>query len=229
MPSSTLELPTVCDELIENWVQTARAVDLSQRRQQKRVPFFRAAQMVDQSGKQVAAFSRDISPDGIGLLHHCELAKGEQIAVTVYLDNREIDLIVQTEWCHPVNRDWFLSGGSFVGLTVKQGALLLMESIRTEFNRRWRQRYPMFRAIDIGVKDSELRGFSLDVSLAGMGILVREPIRSDTVFIRVQDENSQRFTLRARTVWCDEREHGWHVAGCEFKPLEITELPEIFF
>ncbi len=230
MSAQALDQPTHADLLVQDWVGRARDLDITQRRMQRRFPFFRVALIMDDNEQPINAFTRDISPDGIGLLHGERQIVGAQMEVSVLLKNRVANLRVHTEWCDPIGCGWYHSGGRFIDLSVSESASLLIESIGSELGRRWRQRYPMFRPMTIKTATDELQGFSFDISLSGMGILLTEPITPQTVFIKSEHMISDRPTaLRARVLRCDDRAHGWYVAGCEFMPLGIDELPRIVY
>ena len=69
MSALDLDRPTHADLVVQDWVGRARDLDVTQRRMQRRFPFFRVALIMDETDQPINAFTRDISPDGIGLLH----------------------------------------------------------------------------------------------------------------------------------------------------------------
>jgi hypothetical protein len=114
---------TIADKLHETiGLRTAVSELLSQalnqeieRRGCQREPFLAPVfiQPKGDSGPSLTAFSRDVSSDGIGLLHAFPLDLTE--TVVVFLDsNQKIRLKVSIAWCKPFGEGWFVSGGRFV-------------------------------------------------------------------------------------------------------------------
>jgi hypothetical protein len=86
-----------------------------ERRTQRRRPFFQPVMLsfVD-SEERFSAFSRDISFDGIGLLHSTPI-EARRTFVTLTLSCGQIaTLLVDIEWCVSCGEGWYVSGGSFV-------------------------------------------------------------------------------------------------------------------
>lgn len=96
----------------------ARANDKREDRWGIRYPFFRAVSIETDCGIRHAAFSRDISASGIGLLHSMELPVGEvEITVT---GGRGYSVKVRTHisWCHSCGEGWYISGGQFISVPM---------------------------------------------------------------------------------------------------------------
>lgn len=83
-------------------------------RTEVRFPFFQKASiLVD--GTRYAAFTREISDSGLGLLQKVQVMPGE-IEVAMQTKGRcSIRARVQIIWCEPCGHGWFISGGQFVG------------------------------------------------------------------------------------------------------------------
>ncbi len=64
-------------------------------------------------GNTVAAMTREISRNGIGLLHRGALTPGE-VTVRMASDTREYEYRVLLEWCQPCQNGMFMSGGRFL-------------------------------------------------------------------------------------------------------------------
>jgi hypothetical protein len=83
------------------------------RRGEVRYPFFRPVTLsVD--GRRHAAFSREISAIGVGLLHNLELPPGE---VEVSLPSKRghtVRMRTRILWCRSCGEGWYISGGRFV-------------------------------------------------------------------------------------------------------------------
>jgi hypothetical protein len=85
-----------------------------ERRAVTRFPFFRRVS-VRTEGASPVVFSREISTQGIGLLHNVELPPGDlEIAIP---SKRGYSIRVRTRimWCHPCGEGWYISGGQFLG------------------------------------------------------------------------------------------------------------------
>jgi hypothetical protein len=85
------------------------------RRSETRYPFFRQITLQVAGGAPCVAFSREISPVGIGLLHNAQLTPGE---VELSIPSRKgYSIRVRTKilWCQPCGEGWYISGGHFVG------------------------------------------------------------------------------------------------------------------
>jgi hypothetical protein len=83
-------------------------------RSEIRFPFFRRVS-ITVGGSRCAAFTREISESGVGLLHKVELPPGE-ISVTIPTDNGPpVSVRTQIVWCEPCGHGWYISGGHFVG------------------------------------------------------------------------------------------------------------------
>lgn len=72
------------------------------------------AEIVTGRGNIVAAMTREISRNGIGLFHRGSISPGE-VTVKLASDTREFEYRVNLEWCHPTENGMFLSGGRFLG------------------------------------------------------------------------------------------------------------------
>jgi PilZ domain len=108
--NSTADQP-VGKAIYEFVIEAKRKTDS---RSEIRFPFFRRA-FITAGGSRYAAFTREISESGIGLLHHVELAPGE-IDVTILSDNNPVWVQMQIVWCEPCGHGWYISGGQFVGV-----------------------------------------------------------------------------------------------------------------
>jgi hypothetical protein len=86
-----------------------------ERRAETRYPFFRSVSL-HLDGRCHAAFSREISSHGIGLMHDVELHPGE---VEVTLPSRRghtVRMRVHVNWCRSCGDGYFISGGTFVDI-----------------------------------------------------------------------------------------------------------------
>ena len=61
-----------------------------------------------------------------------------------------------------------------------------------------------------------LRGELLDASASGIGVVFEESLQvEEKLLLEVQDDDVHCFNLTEKVVWCDERDDGLHVVGCE--------------
>lgn len=71
------------------------------------------AEIITNRGNTVEAMTREISRDGMGLLHRGSLNPG-QVIVKMSSETKNFEYKVKIEWCHPVERGMFFSGGRFI-------------------------------------------------------------------------------------------------------------------
>ncbi|MGH7202271.1 MAG: PilZ domain-containing protein [Planctomycetaceae bacterium] len=71
------------------------------------------AEITTRRGNTIAAMTREISRNGIGLLHRGSLSPGE-VTVRMASETRQFEYRVQIEWCHPCENGMFMSGGRFL-------------------------------------------------------------------------------------------------------------------
>jgi hypothetical protein len=101
---------------IHELVQEAHQDDQHERRTTVRFPFFRQVTLKLPGGIRATAFSREISAEGIGMLHDVELPPG--VVELTIPSKRGPAIRVRTRilWCHPCGHGWYTSGGQFVGI-----------------------------------------------------------------------------------------------------------------
>jgi hypothetical protein len=100
-------------DVIERLRRDAEKTGAAERRSAERVPFFSATTIELKNGDSHAAFTRDVSTPGIGLLHRFPIEPGE---VTVHIPFANGMLAQRTLilWCQEVGDDWYASGGHFL-------------------------------------------------------------------------------------------------------------------
>lgn len=76
------------------------------------------AEITTMRGNTVSAMTREISRNGIGLLHKGCMNPGE-VTIRMASDSREFEYRVMIEWCVPTESGMFLSGGRFLARTNK--------------------------------------------------------------------------------------------------------------
>jgi len=99
-----------------------RAVKL-RRRRQTRHPLFRPITLTtgDAQQKIFSAYCRDISSEGIGLLHAIPLEPDACAGVSIpTTESNQVELSVDIKWCEPYGQGWYLSGGRFKKLSIEE-------------------------------------------------------------------------------------------------------------
>ncbi len=103
------------DQTIEQLVNETIPDEQTGRRGELRIPFCRPLSiLLDGGATIVSAFSRDISPKGIGLMHSFPLEPGE---IVVQIPSRSGDPVrIRTEilWTEFLATQWYMSGGRFI-------------------------------------------------------------------------------------------------------------------
>ncbi len=87
-----------------------------ERRDLQREPFLAPVliQPAGNSGPSLTGFSRDVSGEGIGLLHSFPLDRSETVVVFPGPNQEPFRLKVKIAWCKPFGEGWYISGGRFV-------------------------------------------------------------------------------------------------------------------
>jgi len=94
----------------------ARANAKKEMRDDVRYPYFRPV-TIDIGKFRLSGFSREVSERGIGLLHNMVLALGE-VEVTISTEEGySVQVRTQIGWCNPCGEGWYISGGTFVGIS----------------------------------------------------------------------------------------------------------------
>jgi hypothetical protein len=106
------ELVKSADKAIARVLHDVKEAIGSDRRRAQRMPFFREIS-IEVDGRQLSAFSRDLSSKGIGLLHRTPVNPGE-ITVSIPWPGGMIRQRTLIVWCHDVGEGWYASGGRFV-------------------------------------------------------------------------------------------------------------------
>ena len=184
--------------------------------------------MGDGKGARLSTISRDISSEGIGLLHSMPLQMGRVRLSLPSMFGRQLEMDAEIRWCMPSTEGWFLSGGVFLGTSVSQAASLLCAVLKSEASRRRQHRTPFFRPVNIssGIgKGGILSAFSRDISPLGIGLLHRVPLEAGHVVLNVPSVVGDRLDVRAEIRWCAAAGEGWWTSGGRFSGLLFEELP----
>lgn len=98
----------------------------NERRFSDREAFFRPVDMaVSENGyvRRYSCFSRDVSPNGIGLLHNMSVAPQEQVILTIHSPSLgPVRVWSEVVWCESCGEGWYLSGLRFLEITFSKEA-----------------------------------------------------------------------------------------------------------
>ncbi|MGD9720393.1 MAG: hypothetical protein AB7O59_06825 [Pirellulales bacterium] len=86
------------------------------RRTIARFPFFRPVWIRMPGAFRRRAFSREISAEGIGLIHDFDIPPGEVELSILSRDGYLVVVTTRIDWCRFCGDDWHISGGEFVRL-----------------------------------------------------------------------------------------------------------------
>jgi hypothetical protein len=102
------------DEELESMLDAAHR--RSDRRVEDRYALFAGATLRPKQAPfdSVSAYSRELGPSGIGLLHNVKLRPGDCYDVELQVHEKRIQKEVRVAWCRAVDDGWFVSGCVFV-------------------------------------------------------------------------------------------------------------------
>ena len=109
-----------CDRHLEELVK--RLIDKEsrnecERRSVHRTPFVRpvTVRIIGDDDKTITAFSKNISPKGIGLILEDAISDGAGAKLTIHsLKNQQVHVRSELRWCRPFGNGWFISGWKFI-------------------------------------------------------------------------------------------------------------------
>ena len=115
-----MEANTLCREEVD--LKAAVGVLMSEasdqgidRRNLQREPYLKKILIQTDSGPGVTGFTREISDEGVGLLHSFPLKPKDNVIISnSRADNIQFRLQVETTWCSPLGDGWYASGGQFI-------------------------------------------------------------------------------------------------------------------
>lgn len=68
----------------------------------------------EESDRWLTGLTRDVSPEGIGLIHFFPLECGECVIKVTYPNRKPKLLKIKIQWCRPFGDGWYISGGLFI-------------------------------------------------------------------------------------------------------------------
>jgi hypothetical protein len=103
--------PTIQD--LRQVLESIGTSDEDHDRQAERLELSVPAEVITARGNCISAMTREISRQGIGLIHRGAISPGE-VTVKMASETREFEYRVLIGWCSPCENGMFLSGGRFV-------------------------------------------------------------------------------------------------------------------
>ncbi len=193
--------------------------DDAERRQLHRKPFLHRAtlRISDDPLTSMPAYCRDLSRDGIGLLHDDAIEDGTQYHVTIPLLGRKVEFSCQSSWCRQVAEGQYFSGGTYNVVSTPQALMLMSVALSQELNRRLHRRYPFVRPAQLeGPVGAKNTLYSRDISEQGIGFIHRHsvPQGPTTVLVRANDDTQVALDVDIRR--CDVLSKSWYVSGARF-------------
>lgn len=107
---------TLTDEQLFEVLTASRGGEGVERRSTPRHPCFAPVGLTPcgNARQRLSAFSRDVSRDGVGLLHVMPIERGEIYALVLQHPAGELRQQAQVMWCRPAGEGWYVSGLRFV-------------------------------------------------------------------------------------------------------------------
>ena len=213
--------PRTRNDLIEQWISRAINASGHERRRFKRHPLFQPI-TVQSAETTLSAFTRDISRSAIGLVHETPLATG---TATLQMSRPRIEITVNIASCRAYH-GWYISYGTFVGLSATKMSRLALATAAEKVNRRLALRYPFFCPVDLTLC-SDLTSipsvFIRDISASGLGLLHHTPLENQAVLLRTETDDPSQAVL-AKIRWCRCLGDRWYLSGATFERLWMEEL-----
>jgi hypothetical protein len=213
--------PLTRNDLIEQWIRRAINASGHERRRFKRHPIFQPI-TVRTAETTVAAFTRDVSRSAIGLVHETPLATG---LATLQLSRPRIEITVAIGSCRAYH-GWYISYGTFVGLSTAKMSRLALATAAEKVNRRLALRYPFFCPVALTLCSDLISipaVFIRDISSSGVGLLHNSPLENQAVLLRIETDDPSH-TVLAKIRWCRAASDGWYLSGATFERLLMEEL-----
>lgn len=212
-------------QLADACLQEAIAQDLERRRLHRK-PFLRRATLVGQgtSNESTPAFCRDLSRDGIGLLHSMALEPDAPFTLYIPLLGQQLQLHCCTSWCEHVDENCYFSGSVYDTISTPGTLLLLSAVLSDDLHRRLHRRYPLVRPARLeSINGAPCDAFCRDVSQSGMGFISRSPIEPGTYTASIKLAGHGTISGDVELRRCDAIGQGWFCSGGRFSlPLGVN-------
>lgn len=194
----------------------------AERRRLSRKSFLRKARITMPDGRPDGepAFCRDISREGIGLLHTIPLEPGRTFTLTIPLIGRELRMQCETNWCRPITERHHFSGSAHECVWTPQAVMLLSAALSQGLNRRLYRRYSFLRPVKIeGAAGRCQSAFCRDISRHGIGLLHHQPLDPGHAIVTLPSASGTNMTGTVDIRHCSPLCDGWYASGGPF-PVE---------
>lgn len=71
-----------------------------------------------EESQPLVGHAKDFSPEGIGFFHTRSIPTRRVVVRLEGADGSILSLLAVLRWCHAIDDEWYLSGGSFVGVVT---------------------------------------------------------------------------------------------------------------
>ena len=100
---------------VEQLLRENQAAKMRERRATNRKPFARPVKIVTAQNEIYDGFSRDLSPQGIGVITQEELPQSTIATITIHrLEGSAVDVPAEVRWSAPFGDGWYVSGWRFL-------------------------------------------------------------------------------------------------------------------
>lgn len=192
------------------------------RRREQRKPFLRQACVtaIDSRNVRLPVLCRDLSRDGIGLLHPMPLDPGDLFTLSVPLIGRLLQLRCETVWCRQVPTDHYFSGCLYRCDSTPQSWMLLSAVLCDDLHRRVSRRFPFARPARLENSWGVVReGFCRDISSSGLGLIHRQPLAPGCWIVSVPSSTAGTIQLPVDIRRCLPIGESWYASGGRFAEL----------
>ncbi len=217
------------DQTIERWLKEASIANSYNKREHTRYPFFRAVtvNIGVPHETEIFAFSRDISPNGIGLLHRVNLPS-QQLNLTIQtIGGTFVTFQAELAWTKPYGNGWHLSGMRATDMSAAQSLSLLVDVFVKELKERWYQRTPFCHPATITLNGQcrrTLPALSRDISSNGIGLIHHVNVDAKNAVLRISINAGPQLGVSIECVWCRPSGPGVFLSGWKFWQPDIVEL-----
>lgn len=229
--SLALADPQSSQQVIERWLENAAYTKHCNKRHGARYPLFRPVTIgVGISQEiEISAFSRDISPTGIGLLHRANLPLQDVALKIETTRGRMVQCQATVVWSKPCGDGWYLSGMRAAGLSTVQVFTLLAEVLAGELKARWHRRYSFVYPATVKLGAQCLRPISVltrDISPGGIGLIHDTNIHTRYANLRVEMNVGSGIDVPLDFAWSKPCGSGVFISGWRFWKPDIIELEQ---
>jgi len=171
----------------------------------------------------IQAFSRNISPGGVGLITPQPFSAGTEMFVELQFQNGKLPYRATCKWCTKFSAMYWTSGwelDSGVELNVA-GVKALDATVEDDIRATDREKYAIPLVIHQKGNQSRIHGFTRNMSGEGVNLIAREGVALNShcmlEFIRKEGE---RCSLIAECVWVKKFGESHWMTGWKFPRLE---------